>query len=59
MHSCERPSPLLNFLDTIQCPHCCRHFPPLLSVLTVKKETEPVENKTAYGYVEAGAGCCR
>ena len=35
MHSCEFewPSPLLNFLDHIQFPHCCglfRTFPPLL-----------------------------
>ena len=25
MHNCERPSPLLNFLDHIQFSHCCRH----------------------------------
>ena len=26
MHSCEWPSPLLNFLDHIQFPHCWRYF---------------------------------
>ena len=34
MHTCEWPSPMLNFVDHIQFPHCCGQSPTVADTYT-------------------------